>query len=168
MTESQGGTQTRVLVVDDEPNIAQLVAMALGYEGFAVETAADGRGALAAVRTFGPHLVVLDVMLPDLDGFEVARRLRGAAEPVPVLFLTARDSVEDRVEGLTGGGDEHSGGNERQTAAAVAFGKLMKFEHVGQQTSRPRAGPQRWLRVTRESRDFPSRSSLVGRQWSRG
>ena len=101
MTESQGGTQTRVLVVDDEPNIAQLVAMALGYEGFAVETAADGRGALAAVRTFGPHLVVLDVMLPDLDGFEVARRLRAAAEPVPVLFLTARDSVEDRVRGLT-------------------------------------------------------------------
>jgi two-component system OmpR family response regulator len=100
-------TQPRVLVVDDEPNIAQLVAMALGYEGFAVETAADGRGALAAVRTFGPHLVVLDVMLPDLDGFEVARRLRAAAEPVPVLFLTARDRVEDRVRGLTLGGDDY-------------------------------------------------------------
>lgn len=107
MTGSDRVPQTRVLVVDDEPNIAQLVAMALGYEGFLVETAADGRGALAAVRSFGPHLVVLDVLLPDLDGFEVGRRLRAAAEPVPVLFLTARDSVEDRVRGLTLGGDDY-------------------------------------------------------------
>jgi two-component system OmpR family response regulator len=99
--------QARVLVVDDEPNIAQLVAMALRYEGFVAETASDGRGALAAVRAFGPHLVILDVMLPDIDGFEVGRRLRGAAEPVPVLFLTARDSVEDRVRGLTLGGDDY-------------------------------------------------------------
>jgi two-component system OmpR family response regulator len=81
--------------------------MALRYEGFVVETASDGRTALAAVRGFGPHLVVLDVMLPDLDGFEVARRLRAAAEPVPVLFLTARDSVEDRIRGLTLGGDDY-------------------------------------------------------------
>ena len=107
MTGVPDATQPRVLAVDDEPNIAQLVAMALGYEGFAVETAADGRGALGAVRTFGPHLVVLDVMLPDLDGFEVAQRLRAAAEPVPVLFLTARDRVEDRVRGLTLGGDDY-------------------------------------------------------------
>jgi two-component system OmpR family response regulator len=99
--------QVRVLVVDDEPNIARLVAMALRYEGFGVDTASDGRGALAAVRTFAPHLVVLDVMLPDLDGFEVQRRLRAAAERVPVLFLTARDSVEDRVRGLTLGGDDY-------------------------------------------------------------
>jgi two-component system OmpR family response regulator len=99
--------QTRVLVVDDEPHIAQLVATALRYEGFAVESAADGRSALAAVRGFGPHLVVLDVMLPDLDGFEVQRRLRAHAELVPVLFLTARDSVEDRVHGLTLGGDDY-------------------------------------------------------------
>jgi two-component system OmpR family response regulator len=104
---SESATQTRVLVVDDEPNIARLLAMALRYEGFVVETAGDGRGALAAVRSFGPHLVVLDVMLPDLDGFEVARRLRATAEPVPVLFLTARDSVADRVRGLTLGGDDY-------------------------------------------------------------
>jgi two-component system OmpR family response regulator len=93
--------------VDDERNIAQLVAMALRYEGFVTETAADGRSALAAVRAFGPHLVVLDVMLPDVDGFEVGRRLRAAGEPVPVLFLTARDGVEDRVRGLTLGGDDY-------------------------------------------------------------
>jgi len=72
--------QRRILVVDDEPNIAQLVAMALRYEGFVTETSADGRGALGAVRAFAPHLVILDVMLPDLDGFEIARRLRAAAE----------------------------------------------------------------------------------------
>jgi two-component system OmpR family response regulator len=105
--EAVAELKTRVLVVDDEPNIAQLVATALRYEGFAVESAADGRSALATVRSFGPHLVVLDVMLPDLDGFEVQRRLRAHAEPVPVLFLTARDSVEDRVHGLTLGGDDY-------------------------------------------------------------
>ena len=81
MTNPDGTQQTRVLVVDDEPNIAQLVAMALRYEGFVAETASDGRGALATVRTFGPYLVILDAMLADLDGFEVGRRLRAAAEP---------------------------------------------------------------------------------------
>jgi two-component system OmpR family response regulator len=99
--------KTRVLVVEDEPNIAQLVATALRYEGSAVESAPDGRSGLAAVRSFDPHLVLLDVMLPDLDGFEVQRRLRAHAERAPVLFLTARDSVEDRVHGLTLGGDDY-------------------------------------------------------------
>ena len=80
MKESDAATPIRVLVVDDEPNIVQLLAMALRYEGFVVETASDARSALAAVRRFGPHVVVLDVMLPDLDGFEIARRLRAAAE----------------------------------------------------------------------------------------
>jgi two-component system OmpR family response regulator len=107
MTGTESIQKQRILVVDDEPNIAQLVATALRYEGFVVETAADGQGALAAVRAFGPHLVVLDVMLPDYDGFEVGGRLRAAAEPVPVLFLTARDRVDDRVRGLTLGGDDY-------------------------------------------------------------
>lgn len=97
----------RVLVVDDEPNITQLVSMALRYEGFEVEVARSGRAALRAVAEFRPHLVVLDVMLPDLDGFEVTRRLRARAEGVPVLFLTARDATEDKVRGLTLGGDDY-------------------------------------------------------------
>jgi two-component system OmpR family response regulator len=97
----------RVLVVDDEPNIAELVAAALRYEKFDVRTAGDGKAALAEVREFAPHLVVLDVMLPELDGFEVQRRLQASGERVPVLFLTARDSVEDRVRGLTLGGDDY-------------------------------------------------------------
>jgi two-component system OmpR family response regulator len=97
----------RVLVVDDEPNIADLVSTALRYEGFDVQTAGNGRAALDSVEVFRPDLVVLDIMLPDLDGFEVARRLRSAARKVPILFLTAKDATEDKVRGLTLGGDDY-------------------------------------------------------------
>jgi two-component system OmpR family response regulator len=100
-------TAHRVLVVDDEPNIAELVATALRYEGFDVRTAGDGAGALAAVRDHAPDLVVLDVMLPDADGFELQARIRADGQRVPVLFLTARDAVEDRVRGLTLGADDY-------------------------------------------------------------
>jgi two-component system OmpR family response regulator len=96
-----------VLVVDDEPNITDLVATALRYEGFEMATAATGREALEQVTKFRPHLIVLDVMLPDLDGFEVARRLRQEGRRVPILFLTARDATEDKVRGLTLGGDDY-------------------------------------------------------------
>jgi two-component system, OmpR family, response regulator len=99
--------QTRILVVDDETNITDLVATALRYEGFDVGTAPTGRKALAETESFRPHLVVLDVMLPDLDGFEILSRLRNEGRKVPVLFLTARDTVEDRVRGLTTGGDDY-------------------------------------------------------------
>ncbi|HVV56895.1 MAG TPA: response regulator transcription factor [Gaiellaceae bacterium] len=102
-----GAPTQRVLVVDDEQNIADLVATALRYEGFDVVTAADGRGALDAVRRHAPALVVLDVMLPDIDGFAVQQRLRSDGRQVPVLFLTARDRVEDKVRGLTLGGDDY-------------------------------------------------------------
>jgi two-component system, OmpR family, response regulator len=96
----------RILVVDDEPNITELVTMALRYEGFEVAAAATGRSALSTVEEFRPDLVILDVMLPDLDGFEVARLLGRDGVKVPVLFLTARDAVEDKVRGLTlAGGD---------------------------------------------------------------
>jgi two-component system OmpR family response regulator len=98
---------TRILVVDDEANITDLIATALRYERFEVETAADGRDALARTAAFRPHLIVLDVMLPDMDGFEIARRLRDDGEKVPVLFLTARDATEDKVRGLTMGGDDY-------------------------------------------------------------
>jgi len=97
----------RVLVVDDELNIAELVATALSYEDFEVKMAHDGVGAIGAVQEFAPDLVVLDVMLPDVNGFEVQQRLRANGESVPVLFLTARDAVEDRVRGLTLGADDY-------------------------------------------------------------
>jgi two-component system OmpR family response regulator len=98
---------TRVLVVDDEENITFLLGSALRHFGFDVTTAATGRQGLDAVRVFEPDLVLLDVMLPDLDGFEVCRRMRQDGERVPVLFLTARDATEDRVRGLTLGGDDY-------------------------------------------------------------
>ena len=91
--------RARILVVDDEPGIAELVTTVLRYEGYEVESAGTGREALGAVERFHPTLVVLDVMLPDLDGFEVQRRLAQAGARVPVLFLTARDAVEDKVRG---------------------------------------------------------------------
>jgi two-component system OmpR family response regulator len=99
----------RVLVVDDEDSITQLVATVLRYEGFEVECAADGRTAVRTARRFKPDLVILDVMLPDWDGFEVFRRLSENAPPVPVLFLTARDATADRVHGLTLGADDYMG-----------------------------------------------------------
>jgi two-component system OmpR family response regulator len=97
----------RVLVVDDEDNITDLVAMALRYEGFEVSVAASGRAALQAARSTPLQLIVLDVMMPDLDGFEVAKQLASSGHRVPILFLTARDATEDKVRGLTIGGDDY-------------------------------------------------------------
>ena len=99
--------QVRILVVDDEPNIVDVISMALRFEGFQVESAATGNDAIAAVAARPPQLLVLDVMLPDIDGFEVARRLASARAEVPIIFLTARDSTEDVVHGLTVGGDDY-------------------------------------------------------------
>ena len=97
----------RVLVVDDEPNLVEVLTMALRFQGYAVESAASGREALAAVTRFKPHLMVLDVMLPDMEGFDVAARLGAQRASVPIIFLTARDSTEDKVRGLSGGGDDY-------------------------------------------------------------
>lgn len=99
-----------VLVVDDEDHITELLAMGLGVAGFEVERESSGRGALESIGRRRPDLVVLDVMLPDLDGFELARRLRraeGAGAHVPIIFLTARDATEDKIEGLRLGSDDY-------------------------------------------------------------
>jgi two-component system, OmpR family, response regulator len=97
----------RVLVVDDEPNIVDVVSMALRYHGFEVEEAHTGAAALTQTRAWRPDVLVLDVMLPDIDGFEVARRLSDEHAGVPVLFLTARDTTADKVRGLTTGGGDY-------------------------------------------------------------
>jgi two-component system, OmpR family, response regulator len=99
--------EARVLVVDDEDSITDLVATALRYVGFEVAVAANGRQALERATSFRPEIVVLDVMLPDLDGFEIVRRLRSDGLRIPVVFLTARDATEDKVAGLTIGGDDY-------------------------------------------------------------
>jgi two-component system, OmpR family, response regulator len=97
----------RILVVDDEPNIVDVVSMALRFQGFEVDTAATGRDALAAVERFRPQVMVLDVMLPDMEGFEVADRLGAQRGHVPIIFLTARDATEDKLRGLSIGGDDY-------------------------------------------------------------
>jgi two-component system OmpR family response regulator len=101
------GAQIRVLVVDDEPSLAELLASVLRYEGWDIRTAADGASAMRAAREFRPDAIVLDVMLPDFDGLEVLHRVRAELPHVCVLFLTARDAVEDRVAGITAGGDDY-------------------------------------------------------------
>jgi two-component system OmpR family response regulator len=104
---SGNGRVARILVVDDEPNITELVGAALRYEGFAVDTAATGHQAIERVEAARPTLVLLDVMLPDEDGFAVLRRLRDRAGDLPVIFLTARDATADKVGGLRLGGDDY-------------------------------------------------------------
>jgi two-component system OmpR family response regulator len=108
MESSQNGNgPARVLVVDDEPNIVDVISMALRYEGFEVASAGTGAEALSAVRDHRPHVMLLDVMLPDMEGFDVAKRLGAERARVPIIFLTARDATEDRVRGLTVGGDDY-------------------------------------------------------------
>src|ERR1035438_7750607 len=104
---SEQESSPRILVVDDEPNIVEVITMALRFQGFTVEGAGTGREALAAVTSFKPHLIVLDVMLPDMEGFEVAERLGAQRAGVPIIFLTARDATSDKIRGLTGGGDDY-------------------------------------------------------------
>jgi two-component system OmpR family response regulator len=101
------GSPMRLLVVDDEPSLRELLSMALRYEGWDVRTAQDGQHAVSEAREFRPDVVVLDVMLPDFDGLEVLRRMRSECPDIPVLFLTARDALEDRIAGLTAGGDDY-------------------------------------------------------------
>ncbi|GII65205.1 DNA-binding response regulator [Sphaerisporangium krabiense] len=104
MTES---SEARLLIVEDDPNILELLAASLRFAGFDVDTAASGTNAVEAAQRRRPDLIVLDVMLPDMDGFDVVRRLRGGGAHTPVVFLTARDATEDKIRGLTLGGDDY-------------------------------------------------------------
>lgn len=101
------GTPIRVLAVDDEPSITELLGMALRYEGWEVFTASRGRQAVEVAKLHKPDVAILDVMLPDIDGFEVMRRIRADQPNIPVIFLTAKDAVRDRISGLTAGGDDY-------------------------------------------------------------
>jgi two-component system OmpR family response regulator len=143
--------EARLLVVDDEPNIVELLSASLRFAGFEVVTATTGNDAVKAAERHRPDLVLLDVMLPDVDGFVVLRRLRAARDPLPVLFLTARDAHDDKVAGLTLGGDDyvtkpfsleeviariravlrrtHGGGDERATRLTVADLELDEDSH---------------------------------------
>ena len=101
------GTAIRVLTVDDETSLTELLSMALRYEGWEVSTAASGLAAVKTAREVRPDAIVLDMMLPDFDGLEVMRRIRAEQPDVPVIFLTAKDALDDRIGGLTAGGDDY-------------------------------------------------------------
>ena len=119
------GTPIRVLAVDDEPSLTELLSLAMRYEGWQVTTADSGSSAVRAAREVRPDAIVLDMMLPDFDGLEVMRRIRTEDPDVPVIFLTAKDAVEDRINGLTAGGDDYvtkavqSGGGHRPAPCAA-------------------------------------------------
>ncbi len=104
---SPSGAAVRVLVVDDERTLTDLMLMALRYEGWDVKPASDGNTAIKLAREWRPDVVILDVMLPDIDGLQVLKRLREEDRQMPVLFLTAKDAVEDRIAGITAGGDDY-------------------------------------------------------------
>ncbi|GAB3134393.1 response regulator transcription factor [Marisediminicola antarctica] len=101
------GSPVRAVVVDDEASLTDLLTMALRYEGWDVRSASGGAAAIGLIREFGPDVVVLDVMMPDVDGLSVLRRLRADGRDMPILFLTAKDSLDDRIQGLTAGGDDY-------------------------------------------------------------
>jgi two-component system OmpR family response regulator len=121
----------RILVVDDETNIGALLSATLRLVGLDVRVATGGHEALVVAEEYSPDLIVLDVMLPDLDGFEVARRLRGSGTPVRVLFLTARDAVEDRISGLTAGGDDYVGKPFSLEEVVLRIHALLRRSAVG-------------------------------------
>ena len=97
----------RLLVVEDDPQVRAMLTRALSYEGFDVDAARDAAGAMASMREASPDLILLDLLLPDEDGVDVCRRLRAAGERVPILMVTARDTVSDRIEGLESGADDY-------------------------------------------------------------
>jgi two-component system OmpR family response regulator len=181
-----------VLVVDDEPNLAELLTSALRYEGWDVRSALDGQSAIRAARDLSPDVVVLDVMLPDIDGLTVLRRIRSHDPNLPVLFLTARDGVQDRIAGLTAGGDDYvtkpfsleevvarlrgllrrSGATAARAEATVVVGDLVLNEDAHEVT---RAGEPVQLTATefellrylmRNARRVVSKAQILDRVWN--
>ncbi|MDO4783598.1 MAG: response regulator transcription factor [Propionibacteriaceae bacterium] len=186
------GTPIRVLTVDDEPSIVELLSMAMRYEGWAVTTASTGSDAVRAARDTQPDAIVLDMMLPDFDGLEVMRRIRAESPEVPVIFLTARDGVSDRVAGLTAGGDDYvtkpfsieeviarlrgllrrSGATEARPTSQLVVGDLMLDEDSHEVT---RGGEPITLTATefellrylmRNPRRVLSKAQILDRVWS--
>ncbi|MBM9466365.1 response regulator transcription factor [Nakamurella leprariae] len=125
------GRPIRVLVVDDETTLSELVSLALRYEGWEVRTAERGTAAVSIAREFRPDVAVLDIMLPDIDGLEVLRRLRADAERIPVLFLTAKDDVSDRIAGLTAGGDDYVTKPFSIEELVLRLRALLRRSHLG-------------------------------------
>ncbi|HEY0216701.1 MAG TPA: response regulator transcription factor [Cellulomonas sp.] len=135
MTAAPAQPEARLLVVDDEPNIRELLATSLRFAGFEVHAAADGGAALRLARQVQPDLLVLDVMLPDMDGFTVTRRLRDKGQHIPVLFLTARDDTADKITGLTVGGDDYVTKPFSLEEVVARIRAILRRTHVGEAPS---------------------------------
>jgi len=131
LTENGAGERERILIVDDESSITELVSMALAFVGYDVRSAFTGREALSEVSYYMPHLIVLDVMLPDLDGYEVCRRLRSGGDVTPVIFLTARDEHDDKLRGFTHGGDDYVTKPFSLEELVARVGAVMRRSRVG-------------------------------------
>jgi two-component system OmpR family response regulator len=186
------GSKIRILAVDDEPSLTELLSIALRYEGWDVYTAANGTQAVKTAKEVRPDAIVLDIMLPDFDGLEVMRRVRGEQPHVPVIFLTAKDAVQDRITGLTAGGDDYvtkpfsleelvarlrgllrrSGATARHTEAILQVGDLILDEDSHEVT---RAGTEIQLTATefellrylmRNPRRVLSKSQILDRVWN--
>ena len=159
MTPTNQHTTGRILVVDDEPSIVDAVATALRYEGYEVEEASNGRDALAAVTREEPDLVVLDWMLPDIPGIEVGKRMRERGFKTAILFLTAKDAVEDKVEALRAGGDDYvtKPFSPRELAARVRS-VLRRTGSTGAAVAALRFGD---VELERETRDVRRKGSLI-------
>ena len=169
------GTPLRVLAVDDEPSLTELLDMALRYEGWQAHTAATGTQAGKVAREVHPDAIVLDMMLPDFDGLEVMRRIRATQPDIPVIFLTAKDAVADRIAGLTAGGDDYVTkpfSLEELIARLRAVGDLVMDEDAREVT---RAGEQIQLTATefellrflmRNPRRVLSKAQILDRVWN--
>jgi two-component system OmpR family response regulator len=129
------GSPIHVLVVDDEPVLAELLTMALRYEGWAVTTAGDGAAAIASARKEPPDVVVLDVMLPDMSGLEVLAKLREQIPGLPLLLLTAKDALEDRIAGLTAGGDDYVTKPFSLEEVVLRLRALLRRTHITTETA---------------------------------
>ena len=186
------GTAIRVLTVDDETSLTELLSMALRYEGWEVSTAGSGLAAVKAAREVRPDAIVLDMMLPDFDGLEVMRRVRAEQPDVPVIFLTAKDALDDRIGGLTAGGDDYvtkpfsleeliarlravlrrSGATATRAESLLVVGDLVMDEDAREVT---RAGEQIQLTATefellrflmRNPRRVLSKAQILDRVWN--
>jgi two-component system OmpR family response regulator len=150
MNAHESGQRSTVLVVEDEASIASMLTMALRFLGFDVATAACGREAMASATERAPDVVLLDVVLPDMDGFEVCRRLRSAGIAAPVLFLTARDAVEDKIRGLDLGDDYVTKPYDLNEVAARIRAVMRRGRELVPPNRRLRAG---WVELDRDTRE---------------
>ena len=142
MATTAAEPEATLLVVEDETNIRELLTTSLRFAGFAVHAAPDGRTALQLAGEHDIDLAVLDIMLPDIDGFQITRTLRDSGQDMPILFLTARDSLDDKVKGLTVGGDDYVTKPFRLEEVVARIRAVLRR---GQDTARIRATSSRWL-----------------------